>query len=394
MSVDTSSAGEERAGNGAVTDAMAAALAAAESVLAQRFGAQITLIDPEDLNGSGPAVVTRVKVDSSPFELDRTLVIKHYPHGQDADRDPFAMEAASYQLFTALPPEDRVCPELIAHDGAQRVLVLEDLGTAPTLEDKLELPDSRVAERTLLSWARSLGRMHASTASREPDFKALLRRLGARAENAAEDVPLDCGHLAQVLREGLAVDTSDQVINRALRAVDQISSQECRAFSPSDLSPENNLVTDGGVRFLDFEHGCVRNALIDVAQLRTPFAFWEEALALPPGMSEAMISAWHAEVTGIWPGLADHDALAEGLLDGQLICVWSQTLQELPRLLSDAPLAGQRRPAAIRWYWHELARHAAQLDVAAVAEHAEAVVTGLDEQFGPGLELALYPAFH
>ena len=57
-------------------------------------------------------------------------------------------------------------------------MVLEDLGRSPTLADKLLGDDARAAERALLSWARSLGRLHASTAGREADFDALSRRLG------------------------------------------------------------------------------------------------------------------------------------------------------------------------------------------------------------------------
>ncbi|MBA0126008.1 phosphotransferase [Haloechinothrix sp. YIM 98757] len=394
MSVHTSSAGDERAGNGAAADKLGAVVAAGESVLAQRFGAQITLIDPEDLHGSGPASVVRAKVDSSPFELPRTLVIKHYPEEFDEQLDPFATESASYQLFTALSPEDRVCPELIAHDGSRRVLVLEDLGVAPTLEARLAEHDSRTAERTLLSWARTLGRMHATTAGREPDFNALLRRLGAKNDQQGEALPVTCDRLTHLLREHLLVDTPDQVIKRVHRAAAWATSQEYRAFSPTDLSPENNLVTEDGVRFLDFEHGCMRNALIDVAHLRAPFAFWEGALALPPGMSEAMVAAWSAEVTGVWPGLDDHEALAEGLLDSQLICVWSQSVRVLPGLLEEPVPAGAQRPAAVRWCWQELANQAGRLGLAGIAEHAERVAQALDDRFGPGIELGLYPAFH
>ncbi|MDV6013306.1 phosphotransferase [Haloechinothrix sp. LS1_15] len=394
MSVHTSSAGDEHAGNGAATDVLGTVLAAGESVLAQRFGAAISLTDPEDLHGSGHAVVIRVKVASSPFELPRTLVIKHYPRDRAEQPDPFAIEAASYQLFTALSAEDRVCPELIAHDGELRVLVMEDLGTAPTLENKLDYPDARTAERMLLSWARTLGRMHATTAGREPDFNALLRRLGAETDHRRDDLPITCDRLVRLLETELGIDTPQDAVDRLRQAADRVASPEYRAFSPTDLSPENNLVTDNGVRFLDFEHGCMRNALIDVAHLRAPFAFWDEALALPPGMSEAMIAAWHAEVTSVWPALDDHGTLSAGLLDSQLVCVWSQTARVLPDLLADPVSAGLRRPAAVRWCWLELAKQARQLRMSVIGDHAETVAVALEDRFGPGLELSLYPAFH
>src|SRR5437870_9876242 len=94
-----------------------ATVAAAESLLARRFGSKVTLADPVDLGGSERSIVLRVKA-SSHFALPRTLVLKRYvlpAAGEPADS--FIREAVSYQLFTSLATEDRVCPELFAHEG-------------------------------------------------------------------------------------------------------------------------------------------------------------------------------------------------------------------------------------------------------------------------------------
>ncbi|MGH3451713.1 MAG: phosphotransferase [Haloechinothrix sp.] len=393
MSLDISSAGDERLGNGANSEMLDAALSAAEVALANRFGASITLAEPEDLAGSGPAVVARVTVDSSPFSLPSTLVIKHYPGARSQPTDPFAAEAASYQLFTALPTQDRSCPDLIGHDGKHRVLVLEDLGRAPTLEDKLRVADSRAAESALLSWARALGRMHAATATREQDFNALRRRLGASAADPDDATSSVCQQLPAMLLEFLGISTSSAMVDVATEATQRVSSPEFRAFSPVDLSPDNNLVTTNGVRFLDFEHGCVRNALIDVAHLRAPFAFWDGSLALPAGMSEAMIAAWRAEVTGVWPALDDDEVLGNGLLDSQLLAVWVQTWETLPGLFADPDTGPTSRAAALVSWWRELARHAQLSRSTEITDHASAVAESLDQRFGPGLKLAVYEAF-
>src|SRR3569833_3198136 len=220
MTVDTSSTGDAGVGAGAEHLAIAAAVAAGESVLSRRFGSAITLVAPEDLAGSGPATVVRARVVSSSFALPRTLVIKHYPESPAAgDADPFAQEAVSYQLFTALAPDERMCPELLAHDGRDRVLVLEDLGRTPTLEDKLYARDTRAAERALLSWARSLGRPHASTAGREADFNALLRRLGGPAKNDASGDDELCARVPAVIQERLGIPAPDEVLTQVADAL-------------------------------------------------------------------------------------------------------------------------------------------------------------------------------
>lgn len=386
MHVDTPSADDERVDGASETDVLEQAVAAAEWVLATRFGSPIKLSEPEDLAGSGPAVVARARVVSSPFSLPKTLVIKHYRSAEG-----FATEAAGYQLFTALTSEERMCPEPIGHDSSRRVLVLSDLGRAPTLEDKLRGTDARAAEQSLLSWARALGRMHATTARREADFNALLRRLGGRTPCQDAERTAATEQLPAVLRDVLGVDTQAAVGEQVAEAADRVHSSRLRAFSPVDLSPENNLVTGGGVRFLDFEHGCVRNALLDVAHLRAPFAFWQGALGLPAGMSDAMIAAWRSEVLPTWPKLADDEVFAAALLDSQLLCVWTQTHLELPELAIGA--ASGTRPAALESWWRELARQAKRSGADAVAEHAAAVAKALDQRFGPDLELPMYPAF-
>src|SRR5438445_4568625 len=153
MTVDTfDEAPDAPAGRPGSRQSVEAAVLAGEAVLANRFGSTIALVEPELLAGSGPATVVRARIASSPFGLPRSLVIKHYPAYVAGAADPFAQEAVSYQLFTALSAEDRKCPELLAHHGRERVLVIEDLGRAPALRDKLNGSDARVAERSLLSW--------------------------------------------------------------------------------------------------------------------------------------------------------------------------------------------------------------------------------------------------
>jgi len=393
MTVDTSSAGDAGVGAGAEHLAVAAAVAAGESVLSRRFGSAITLVAPEDLAGSGPATVVRARVVSSSFALPRTLVIKHYPDRPEPGfADPFAQEAVSYQLFTALAPDERMCPELLAHDGRDRVLVLEDLGRTPTLEDKLYARDSRAAERALLSWARSLGRLHASTAGREADFNALLRRLGGppKTESGA-DTEL-CAQIPALIQERLGIAVPDAVRSRVAAALEQSRAAGFRAFSPVELSPDNNLVTGEGVRFLDFESGCVRSALVDAAHLRLPFAGWPDALALPAGMSEAMIAAWRAEVVGVWPAFTDDEVLASHLTASELR-VWLITGEELGTLDLSRHAAPVSREAALVTWWRDLAKHAGYVRMTAVSEFAARVAAAMAARLGPHADLAFYPAF-
>ncbi|GAA1230341.1 hypothetical protein GCM10009676_11420 [Prauserella halophila] len=430
MTVDTPPADDSTVGAGAdspSSDAAVAAVDAAEAVLAQRFGSTISLVDAEDLAGSGPATVVRARVASSPFSLPRTLVIKHYPDEPvDGEDDAFAREAASYQLFTALSADDRTCPEILAHSADHRLLVIDDLGRAPTLQDKLGGSDARAAETALLSWARSLGRMHFNTANREADFNALLRRLGQSGPGAGQpeqsapsafDPAEVAAEAPALLKEELGIETPPAVVAAAERAAEQARSAAFRAFSPVDLWPDNNLVTSDGIRFLDFERGRVRSALVDAAHMLVPFVSGPEPLALPAGVSEAMITSWRAEVTDLWPSLAEEETLDRYLIDAAQLLVWQATCRwllapagasgdgEVPDDNADRDRIHRRdlgagaaaRAAALVTWWRDLAAHADRAgdpaDGTEVAAHAHAVARALDLRFGPDLELPLYPAF-
>lgn len=372
---------------------------AAEEVLSSRFGATIALAEPEDLGGSGGASVIRARVASSPFTLPKSLVLKRYPAPPSGVVDDgFAREAVSYQLFTALAEDDRMCPQLIAHGATQRVLVLEDLGKAETLADKLLAHDPRAAEHGLLSWSRSLGRLHATTAGREADFDALMRRqespcgpqdLVAAAERANSGMPA----LLESVTGRAPRQGADVVSARTGWLLD---GSRHRAFSPSDICPDNNLITDSGVRFLDFEGGCVREALLDVGHLLVPFPLCWCAFALPESMTTAMLAAWRAEVVGVWPEMAEDSVLESHLLDARLFWAWLSTWQLLPREgEDDSPIEptapSPRRGVTLAAQWRAVAIEADRIGAAGVAELAQVVGEGLTAKFGSSLEV--FPAF-
>jgi hypothetical protein len=399
MSVETTTGSSDAIGG--IESAVSETVARAEQVLSHRFGATIRLADPEHLGGSGKSTVVRVRVASSPFSLPRTLVVKRYgPAGQQVVGDAYVQEAVSYQLFTAFSPEDRMCPEMFAHDGAVRLVVLEDLGRAPTLENKLLGNDPKAAERALLSWSRSLGRLHASTAGREADFDALSRRLGS---SRVTDPLSSAGHqafeeLPELLTDAIGVVTSGEAHRRASAASWLLDSHSHRAFSPSDACPDNNVITSRGVRFLDFEGGCWRNVLLDAGYLRVPFPTCWCSFTLPAGMTEAMVAAWRAEVRDVWPDLDDDAVLLPALLDAQLLWVWVSTWWFLPRVgQDDGPVESDarspRRSVALRSRWQQLARDAARAGEHDVVAQAHEVVAGLVRRFGDRDELPAYPAF-
>ncbi|WP_460396165.1 hypothetical protein [Actinophytocola sediminis] len=398
MSVET--AADPPAIGGEADPEVLATVVAAESVLSRRFGAKIKLTEAEDLGGSERSVVVRVRVSTSPFSLPRTMVLKRYVEPLENHCDSFTREAASYQLFTALASEDRMCPELFAHGADSRLVVLEDLGGAPTLADKLLGNDARAAERALLSYARSLGRLHATTAGREADFDALQRRLTPPdlKDPLAVDGATALAELPGLLADEIGLPISSATLECAERSRLLLDNGRHRAFSPSDSCPDNNLITTKGVRFLDFEGGCVRNAIFDAAYLRVPFPSCWCPFALPAGMTDAMLAGWRAEVRVVWPDLDEDSVLVPRLLDAQLFWVWLTTWQyftspEAAQTHSTNLAHTPRESQVLTDRWRRLVDAAVAAGVDPVAEHATRVHEALRRRYDNDQPLPLYPAF-
>ncbi|APU14459.1 phosphotransferase [Actinoalloteichus fjordicus] len=404
MSLETA-VSRSKASDGSTTspDELVDTVRAAETVLTGRFGAAVKLADPEDLGGSGRAAVVRVRVAETPFTMPKTLVIKRYPQAEGAPAGgAFAREAASLQLLTALPVESWVGPELVGQDPAERLVILEDFGRASTLADVLRADDTRAAENTLLAWARTLGRLHTSTAGREADFDALHRRLGGRdsghpvAEEAAEAVR-EMPTLLLALHER---SVPDVVLSAVADAARLFSSNRYRAFSTSDISPDNSVVTGHGVRFLDFESGCVRDIALDAVSLLVPFASCACALGVPEEIGEAMLATWRSEVISVWPELNQDEILLPRLFQAQLVWAWVATWRVLSgsdRAMASMSSETEAGDPMLRYLdvidqWERLASDSSVAEP--LAEFADVTADALRAHFGlSGQRLPLYPAF-
>ncbi len=151
-----------------------------------------------------------------------------------------------------------------------------------------------------------------------------------------------------------------------------------RAFSPSDLCPDNIIVNDEGVRFLDYEWGGFRDATLDIAYTVMSYPGCLCRLELSPERAEAMVEAWRAEVVGMWPHLADDAVLHAKLLDAQLIWAWLTTFWFVPD--DDARNAALRRhylsvprSVALTTRWTILADYARSVGHADLADFADDV---------------------
>ena len=96
------------------------------------------------------------------------MVVKNYPATAEG-ADSFAAEAAGL----ALAAQAGAGPRLLAASSPARLVVMSDLGDAPSLADVLLTGSAAAAEAALLDWARACGELAVATAGRQPELAAL-----------------------------------------------------------------------------------------------------------------------------------------------------------------------------------------------------------------------------
>ncbi|MUM18463.1 kinase [Mycobacterium sp. CBMA271] len=370
-----------------LADPVAQVMATAEELLTRRAGATVTLAEPEDLGGSGPAIVLRVRAVQNPFALPKSMVIKQVPEGgSDAS---VLREVVSYQFANSLTAKHRPGPELVAYDIAERLIVLTDLGSAPTMSELLAERNRAATNHALMAWAQALGRMHVATVGREVDFAALLRRIGVKKTDVDSSQQRLGGAeaiapLRQILRTEYSLDVSEALVSRIQQTAELFGKGGVRAFSPSEVAPDNILVTEHGVRILDYEWGGFRDIVLDIAHALTVYpeflsAAERDAVA---ELDDAMTEAWRSDVVSIAPALADDESLARRILDARLMWVWLATHEYLTidvDLDGDAAVFGNPAPThgALLGRWMGLRAAAERVGDQDVVVHAAEVIAAL-----------------
>jgi hypothetical protein len=361
------------------------------AIASAALGADLT--EPADLGGSSRSEVVRCrKTDGG------TVVVKRYPQTADG-AESLTAEAAGLAFTSGAG----VGPDLLAADAAARLIVMTDLGDAPSLADLLLGGTAGQARAALLDWAQACGQLAARTAGRRRELAHLRASYpaagpaGQAAGNSADhwlqrrlqEVPGLLAGLGMPVPAGLAEDLD------AIAGLVRPGGTE--VFSPGDICPDNNLVTTAGVRFLDYESAEFHSVFLDAAYLRMPFSSCWCVFQLPPELASAAEVAYRAEVSHAFPELADDQSWQAGIR----LAMAAWTLHAMTYLLdrsiaADAPMHTDVRPVPtarqlLRYRWRRLSdelRPAGELP--AVTALADSLLASTEDWQVP--DLPVYPA--
>lgn len=216
------------------------------------------LTEPQVLRTQSRCHVVRARVRGGDVS---TVVLKHFHEDPMLGLDEWAgLELLGrHNLFTA--------PGLIAGDTSSRLLVLEDLGTGPSLEDLFRADDANAATGGLLAVARITAQLHARTRGVQGDFDLLRHSLSPRPMRVRIDnARYLLEHADRLRRWADAVDApmapgTQEDLERLARELAEPG--PFLSLTHGDMAPGNTLFTPSGPRLLDFEYCGMRHALYD-----------------------------------------------------------------------------------------------------------------------------------
>jgi hypothetical protein len=224
----------------------------------------------------------------------RTVIVKmRRPPGDARRRDGFHRELSALLLLAELGCD--AGPRLLATDDSAGLLVLEDLGDGPALEDLLVGDDPAAATAGFVALGEAVGRMHAATLGQADAMRASWIFLDM----------LDAAEVREILCSGPM------------------------ALSNGDLAPQNCRITGGRARLLDFEDAACQHPLLDVAHFRLPF-YGGPCWARVPGLASDRAESAYRKITG----RTTDRAWAEGM--AAAVAAWTVIrLVRLPKLLAE-----------------------------------------------------------
>ncbi len=239
-----------------------------------------------------------------------------------------------------------VSPRCFGGDHATGLVVFEDLGDGECLADLLQAEDPARAEACLLAYAATLGRMHAATAGRAPEYDALRTRLGFVAppggsgptgwlhnemswlSGDVEEFRKGCAGIG--LELPTAFDDDVQAVAAAMEHPGPFL-----AFTPSDSCPDNHRFIDGQVRLFDFEGSTFRHALLDAAYSRVPFPTCWCVNRLPEGLVPRFEAAYREELAKGCPEAADDEIFGRAMVAACAFWTIATISWNLPRTLQE-----------------------------------------------------------
>lgn len=270
----------------------------AQHLLREQTGRAISLIDPVLMAARDRSLTVRCAVAG--LAATRSVVIKW----NTSDDARGFTELASLRFLTGLPGAREVAPSLYAGTSDDRILVMEDLGEARSLENLLDHGDVATVRRAVRALAIPMARLVEASSGREESFERLRSALPGAVLGRSREAERWINGFGRIERWADALGI--QLPQGFRDAFGQVAGVYAHpgpylAFSHGDPAPSNNHIVGSQARLMDFEYGAYRHALYDITG-------WFVLCPLPP--------EWVADLERSFRGSL-RDGPARGLVEDE-----------------------------------------------------------------------------
>jgi len=260
---------------------------------------------PERLDGGNLNVVWRVP------GAERSVIVKYAPPyiaaNPEVPLDPSRILVEA-RCLEALGPDGRLSDVVTAAVRAARlhdvneerhVVVMEDFGACPSLDAWLRSDEAR--EEAVVRSGRHLGafigRLHARTEGRTDRGQAFDNRPMQETRMAVQ-----YRSVADMLERGGVADA--ETLGARAETLGETLLEPGRCLTMGDLWPPSVLVTDDGLRLVDWELAHYGRPLQDVAHWKAHL--WMQRHRAPsPAVADAADAAWTAFRDGYLQAVGD-----------------------------------------------------------------------------------------
>ena len=190
-------------------------------------------------------------------------------------------------------------PTLVAEDRPEKVVVMSDVGSGPSVADALLGADPGAAERALGCWAEALAEVHRSTKGLRSSFAAAVAERGPSPSAKVDPMPGWLAGVPDALRaSGAGLEVPAEVDGELGTLGAGLAGEAWAALSPGDTCPDNNVMTGTRFALVDFEEAAFRHVAWDLAYLRVPWPSCWCAWGVPEPVASVALGRYFTAMKG------------------------------------------------------------------------------------------------
>jgi len=269
------------------------------------FEAKVQIKSIAEIKG-GRNLTLRLGLQSSNDALPKSVIFKQsLKEGSNQDQDAterFSRDFASLQFVNSLQTEMPIQPHFYGGSKQFHFILQEDLGKLHSLLETLTKENKQKATDALTRFIISLGRLHASSFGKTEQYFELLKSINPDAPSEQEEQKRALDKMIPKLElflKQIGMPFTKELKEEAQMVITQaFAPGPFTVFIHGDICPDNVFddPEHNVSRFIDFEWGAVRNALIEGTFLRMNMPTCANAQTIPEQLLDHLEAIYRQEL--------------------------------------------------------------------------------------------------